>query len=83
MIALIGCCQLSMAGHCTPHLQGSHLLCKSSFLKKILYYLFIFGFAGSLLPQGLFLWFRRAEATLELWCVGFSLQWPLGVELGL
>ena len=45
--------------------------------------LFIFGCAGSLLPQGLFLWFWRAEATLELWCVGFSLQWPLGVELGL
>ena len=54
MIALIGCCQLSMAGHCTPHLQGSHLLCKTSFLKKIIYYLFIFGFAGSLLLLRLF-----------------------------
>ena len=54
MIAVIGCCQLSMAGHCTPHFQGSHLLCKTSFLKKILYYLFIFGFAGSLLLLRLF-----------------------------
>ena len=53
MIALIGCCQLSMAGHCTPHLQGSHFLCKTSF-KKILYYLLIFGFAGSLLLLRLF-----------------------------
>ena len=41
MIALIDCCQLSMAGHCTPHLQGSHLSCKTSFFKKIIYYLFL------------------------------------------
>ena len=49
MNALIGCCQLPMAGHCIPHLQSSHLLCKTSFLKKFIYYLFAFGFAGSLL----------------------------------
>ena len=25
----VGHCQLPMAGHCTPHLQGSRLLCKT------------------------------------------------------
>ena len=54
IIALIGCCQLPMSGHCTPHLQGSHLLCKTSFFRKFIYYLFIFGFAGSLLLLRLF-----------------------------
>ena len=30
MMALIGCCQLSMDGHCVPHLQISHFVCKTS-----------------------------------------------------
>ena len=30
MIFSIGCCQLLMVSHYTPHLQGSHLLCKAS-----------------------------------------------------
>ena len=64
MIALIGCCQLSMAGHCTPHLQGSHLLCKTSFFKK-----------NSLLF--IYFWlcrvFAAPQAFLQLWRVGTSL----------
>ena len=64
MIAVIGCCQLSMAGHCTPHLQGSHLLCKTSFFKK-----------NSLLF--IYFWlcrvFAAPQAFLQLWRVGTSL----------
>ena len=30
-------CQLPMAGQCTPHLQGSHLLCKTSWTITALY----------------------------------------------
>ena len=51
---------------------------KSIFL-FIFKYLFIFGCAGSsLLLPGLLQ--QRAEATLQLKCMGFSLQWPLSLH---
>ena len=37
MTLSIGCCQLPMASHCTPHLQGSCLLCKTSLTTTALY----------------------------------------------
>ena len=33
----VGRCQLLIAGHYTPHLQGSHLLCKTSWTTTALY----------------------------------------------
>ena len=37
MILFVGRCQLPMASHCTPHLQGSSLLCKTSWTTTALY----------------------------------------------
>ena len=37
MILLVGHCQLPMAGHYTPHVQDSHLLCKTSWTITALY----------------------------------------------
>ena len=39
MMLSLGTCQLPMAVHCTPHLQGSHLLCK--LLEPLLHCTFI------------------------------------------
>ena len=36
----------------------------------------IFGCAGSLLLWVGLLYLQRAGTTLQLWCAGFSLQWP-------
>ena len=36
MTLSVGCCQLPMASHCTPYLQGSCLLCKTSLITTAL-----------------------------------------------
>ena len=42
IILSIGCCQLLMAGHCTPHIQGCSLLCKASWTTTALYACYCF-----------------------------------------
>ena len=43
----------------------------------LLLFIFIFGQAGSLLLFVSFFKLQQAEATLQLWCADFSLQWLL------
>ena len=60
-----------------------HWLCyhgkviSSSFFGLRWIYLFIFGCAGSSLLREGFLQLWIVRTTLQLWCVGFSLQWLL------
>ena len=53
-----------------------HTIC-SFFKKGFSIYLFIFGFAGSLLLPVDFLQLQQAAAALYLWRLGFSWRWLL------